>query len=61
MDGFTRAIGGGISGMVAGAFELAGIVLRSMVATLQALLPGALLWVAAFVVLVAIAWTFAKR
>lgn len=61
MDGFARAIGNGITGLVAGAFDAIGAALRGMVDAGERALPGGLLWAVIFVVLVAGAWTLAKR
>ena len=61
MDDFARAIGEGVSGLVAGSFGLIGEVLRGMVDTLNAALPGGLLAIVVFIVLTFAAWQLAKR
>ena len=61
MGDFIQAIGSGIAGLVTGALQTIGSVLRSIAATLDATLPGGLLFVVAFVLLLAGAWTLARR
>ena len=61
MDSFARAIGDGISGLVAGSFAVIGDTLRGIVNTLNAALPGGMLAVVVFVVLTIAAWQLAKR
>jgi hypothetical protein len=61
MDGFARSIGQGISGLIEGAFDAIGAVLRGMVNAGNQALPSGLFWVLIFVLLVAGAWTLAKR
>lgn len=61
MDGLGGSVGGGISGLIGGAFDAIGAALRSVVAEGERLLPNGLLWGLIFVVVVAIAWTFARR
>jgi hypothetical protein len=61
VDGFVRAIGQGISGMVEGSFAVAGQVVRGIFGTLNTALPGGLLAAVVFVVLVVAAWQLAKR
>lgn len=61
MDGFTDAIGSGISGLVAGSFATIGQVLRGIVDALSRALPGGLLPAVVFVVLVIVAWQLVKR
>jgi hypothetical protein len=61
MGDFIQAIGTGIAGLVTGALLTIGSVLRSIAATLDATLPGGLLFAVAFVLLLAGAWTLAKR
>jgi hypothetical protein len=46
LDGLIRGIGGGIVGLVAGAFGLIGATLTSMYTTLVGLVPGGLVGVA---------------
>ena len=61
MGGFVNAVGDGITGLVAGAFDVIGGVLRGLVDAGNDALPGGLFFAVVFVVLVAGAWTFAKR
>ena len=61
MDGFVRAIGNGIAGMISGAFAVIGQVLRGTVDSLDRALPGGMLAAVVFVVLVVAAWQLAKR
>ena len=61
MDGLARSVGDGITGLVAGAFAAIGAALRGIVAAGEQALPGGLLWAVVFVLLVAGAWTLAKR
>lgn len=61
MDGLGRAIGNGITGLVAGAFDAIGAALRGIVAAGERALPNGLLWAVILVLLVIGAWTLAKR
>jgi hypothetical protein len=61
MGDFIQAIGSGVAGLVTGALLTIGAVLRGIVATLNATLPGGLLFVAVFSVLLIGAWTLSKR
>jgi len=61
MDGLGQAVGNGITGLVAGAFDAIGAGLRGVVDAGERALPNGLLWAVVFVVLVAGAWTLAKR
>lgn len=61
MGGLIDAIGNGITGLIAGAFDVIGGVLRGIVAAGNQVLPGGLFWVFIFFVLLASAWTLAKR
>lgn len=61
MGGLIDSVGNGITGLVAGAFGAIGAALRGIVDAGHQALPGGLLWVVVFVVLVATAWTLAKR
>lgn len=61
MGEFIQAIGGSIAGLVTGALRGIGDALRGIVASAEAALPGGLLFAVVFVVLVAAAWTLAKR
>ncbi len=61
MGGFVNAVGDGITGLVAGAFDVVGSTLRGLVNAGNQALPGGLFWAVIFVLLVASAWTLAKR
>jgi len=61
MDGFVRAIGDGLTGLVAGSFDTIGSVLRGMVGQVTATVPGPLLFVLVAGGLLGTAWTLAKR
>jgi hypothetical protein len=61
MDGLGRSVGDGITGLVAGAFDVIGGALRGIVNAGNQALPGGLFWVLIFVLLVAGGWTLAKR
>ena len=61
MSGLIDSVGNGITGLVAGAFDAIGAALRGIVDAGNQALPGGLLWAVIFVVLVATAWTLAKR
>jgi hypothetical protein len=61
MDTFINAIGNGISGFVAGSFAVIGSALRGMVDGLNRALPGGMLALVVFVVLVVVAWQLIKR
>jgi hypothetical protein len=61
MGDFIQAIGNGIVGLVSGSFQAIGSVLRGIVASLNSALPGGLLFVVVFAVLLVGAWTLAKR
>ena len=61
MDDLGRTVGNGISSVVSTAFDAIGGTLRGMVDTANAMLPGGLLAVVAFVVLLGAAWALAKR
>ena len=61
MGDFAQAIGNGISGLIAGSFDVIGAALRGMVDTLDQALPGGLLAGVVFVVLAVVAWQLIKR
>jgi hypothetical protein len=61
VDGFVLAIGQGITGFIRGAFTIIGETLRGVVDAADRALPGGILFVVVFVVLVLAAWNFAKR
>ena len=61
MDGFVRSIGDGITGLVAGAFDVIGGTLRGMVDAGNRALPGGLFFAVIFVIVVIVGWNLAKR
>ncbi|MDH4140996.1 MAG: hypothetical protein OEV61_00120 [Chloroflexota bacterium] len=61
MDGLGQAVGDGITGLMSGAFDAIGAALRGIVDAGNRALPSGLFWVLIFVLLVAGAWTLAKR
>ncbi len=61
MDGLGQAIGNGITGLVAGAFEVIGSALRGIVNTGNQALPYGLFWGLIFVLLVVGGWSLARR
>ena len=61
MDGLARAVGNGITGLVQGAFDTIGAVLRGMVATLNGAIPFGLFPLVVLAVLLGAAWVLAKR
>ena len=61
MGGLVDSVGNGISGLVQGAFDAIGAALRGIVNAGNQALPSGLFWVIIFVLLVAGAWTLAKR
>jgi hypothetical protein len=61
MDGLANAVGNGISSVVSTAFDGIGSSLRGIVATANTTLPGGLLPIVAFVVLLGTAWVLARR
>jgi hypothetical protein len=61
MDGLFRSVGNGITGLVEGSFQAIGGTLRGMVDAGNQALPGGLFLVVAFVIVVAVGWTLAKR
>jgi hypothetical protein len=61
MGGLGGSVGGGISGLIGGAFDAIGAALRGLVAEGERVLPNGLLWGVIFVVFVAIAWMLARR
>lgn len=56
-----QTIGEGISGLIHGSFEVIGATLRGIVASLDQALPGGMLALVVFVVLLVAAWQLAKR
>lgn len=61
MDGLGQAVGNGITGLIAGAFDAIGSVLRGMVNAGNQALPNGLFWVVLFVALLIGGWTLIKR
>jgi hypothetical protein len=61
MDGLARTVGNGISGLVAGAFEVIGGTIRTLFGMAQGALPGGVLFLVGFVVVVGLLWMWAKR
>jgi hypothetical protein len=61
MGGLVQTVGNGIVGLVSGAFDAIGAVLRDLVGAGDRALPGGILWVVIFIVAVIGAWTLAKR
>jgi hypothetical protein len=59
--GLGRAVGNGLTSMLSTAFDAIGATLRTMLDAAQTALPGGLLAVVAFVVLLGLAWNLAKR
>jgi hypothetical protein len=61
MGDFLQAIGNGIAGLVTGALQTIGSVLRGMTESLNTALPGGLFAVVVFFLLLVGAWTLARR
>ena len=61
MGDFIQAIGQGIAGLVTGALETIGYVLRTFVDSLNAALPGGWFAVVVFFGLLGGAWVLARR
>ena len=61
MNDLAGSVGSGITGLVGGAFDAIGAGLRGIVGAGERALPNGLLWAVIFVLLVAGAWTLAKR
>ncbi|HUP55173.1 MAG TPA: hypothetical protein VM408_06680 [Methylomirabilota bacterium] len=61
MDGLGQAVGNGITGLVGGAFDAIGSVLRGMVNAGNQALPNGLFWVLIFAALLVGGWTLIKR
>jgi hypothetical protein len=57
----VQAIGDGISGLVGGAIQALGAAAQSILNSLQSLLPGLWLPIAAVAAVAVVAWTFLKR
>jgi hypothetical protein len=61
MDGLVRTIGDGITGLVAGAFDVIGTTLRGLVDAGNRALPGGLFFALVFVIVAIVGWNLAKR
>ncbi len=61
MGGLIQSVGNGISSIIETAFDSIGAALRGIVHAGNSALPYGLFWLVVFVVLVATAWTLAKR
>jgi phage-related protein len=61
VDGFAQSVGNGISGLIAGSFDVIGAALRGIVDALSRALPGGMLAAVVFVVLFVAAWQLARR
>jgi len=61
MDGLGQAIGNGITGLVAGTFDVIGSALRGIVNAGNQALPYGLFWGLIFVLLVVGGWSLARR
>jgi hypothetical protein len=58
---FARAIGQGISGFVEGSLSVAGDTVRGIVTSVNTALPGGILALVVFVVLLLAAWKLTTR
>ena len=61
MGGLAQSVGNGIAGMVGGAFEFIGSSLRGIVHAAEMALPGGMLFVVVFFVLLFAGWNLIKR
>jgi hypothetical protein len=61
MGGLIDSVGNGITGLVAGAFAAIGAALRGIVNAGNQVLPYGLFWLVIFILVLAAAWTLAKR
>jgi hypothetical protein len=61
MGGFIDSVGDGITGLVSGAFAAIGGALRGIVNAGNQALPGGLFILLAFVLVVVVGWSLAKR
>lgn len=61
MDGFVRTVGDGITGLVAGAFDVIGGALRAMVDAGNRALPGGVFFAVLFVIVAIVGWNLVKR
>jgi hypothetical protein len=61
MDGLVRTIGSGITGLIAGAFDVIGTTLRGLVDAGSRALPGGLFFALVFAIVAIVGWNLAKR
>jgi hypothetical protein len=61
MGGLAQSVGNGITGMVSGAFEFIGSSLRGIVHAAEIALPGGMLFVVVFFVLLFAGWNLIRR
>jgi hypothetical protein len=61
MGGLAQSVGNGITGMVGGAFDFIGSSLRGIVHAAEMALPGGMLFVVAFFVLMFVGWNLIRR
>lgn len=61
MDGLTRSVGDGITGLVAGSLAWIGAALGGMARTLEAVLPAGSFPVLAIALLLLFAWAVVRR
>jgi len=61
MGGLAQSVGNGITGMVGGAFDFIGSSLRGIVNAAEMALPGGMLFVVVFFVLLFAGWNLIKR
>jgi hypothetical protein len=61
MGGLAQSVGNGITGMVSGAFEFIGASLRGIVHAAEIALPGGMLFVVVFFVLLFAGWNLIRR
>jgi hypothetical protein len=61
MDGLGRTVGNGISGLVSTAFDAIGGTIRALFGLAQGALPGGVLFLVGFVIVVGLLWMWAKR
>ena len=61
MGGLVQSVGNGITSIISTAFDTIGGTLRGIVHAGNNALPYGLFWLLLFVLLVATAWTLAKR
>jgi hypothetical protein len=61
MDGLARTVGNGISGLVSTAFDAIGGTIRALFSMAQGALPGGVLFLVGFVIVVGLLWVWAKR